>query len=272
MRILFLGDIMGRSGREAVLRHLPHLKSALDPDIIIVNGENAAAGFGITPDICRELYSAGVDCITTGNHVWGQKDLVKTIDKDPRLLRPLNYPEGTPGRGLVALEDRKGRKVVVASPQGRVFMDAVDDPFATLDKALRPWPLGSAVQAIVVDIHAEATSEKMAMGHWLDGRVSLVVGTHTHIPTADTQILPKGTAYHTDAGMCGDYDSVIGMGKANCIERFLRKTPVERMAPADQEGTVCGVWVETDDKTGLALRAEPVRIGPRLMSHVPVRG
>lgn len=269
MRVLFLGDVVGRSGREAVIRHLPRLRETLDPDLVVVNGENAAGGYGIQDKIAREFYEAGVDCLTTGNHVWDQKELVATIDRDPRLLRPLNYPEGTPGRGAVMLTTRAGRKVLVICLLARLFMDALDEPFNAVDRFLRAYRLGGGVDAIILDFHGEATSEKMAMGHFLDGRVSLVVGTHSHIPTADHQILPGGTAYLTDAGMCGDYDSVIGMKKELSVARFVRRLPTEKMTPAEGEATVCGVFVDTDDRTGLARRIEPVRIGGRLGQSLP---
>jgi metallophosphoesterase (TIGR00282 family) len=230
-----------------------------------VNGENAAAGFGITNKLAQDFYALGVDCITTGNHIWKQKELVSSIDRDPRLLRPLNYPDGTPGKGayMHALPD--GRKVLIANIMARVFMDPVlDDPFVIAEKLLAQHRLGSSAQAIFVDFHGETTSEKMAFGHVFDGRVSAVVGTHTHIPTADDQILPKGTAYVTDAGMCGDYDSVIGMKKELAIWKFTRKIPGERMAPAEDEATVCGVFIVTDDATGLAASIETLRVGGRL--------
>lgn len=270
MRLLFLGDIVGRTGRDAVLRHLPALRRDLDPDLVVINGENAAGGFGITDKIAREFFEAGVGCITTGNHVWDQRELIGTIDREPRLLRPLNYPEGTPGRGASLLQTRQGRKVLVINVMARLFMDALDDPFAAVERALRQYRMGGGVDAILVDFHGEATSEKMAMGHFLDGRVSLVVGTHSHIPTADAQILPGGSAYLTDAGMCGDYDSVIGMKKEVSIARFVRRLPTEKMVPAENEATVCGVFVETDDRTGLARRIEMLRVGGRLQAHMPI--
>ncbi|MBI1208117.1 MAG: TIGR00282 family metallophosphoesterase [Azospirillum sp.] len=269
MRLVFLGDIVGRSGREAVIAHLPRLKATLDPDLIVANGENAAGGFGITDKIAQDFYQAGVDCLTTGNHVWDQKELVGTIDRDPRLLRPLNFPDGTPGRGATLLGIRGGRKVLVANVMARLFMDALDDPFAAIDRVLRSYRLGGGVDAILIDFHGEATSEKMAMGHFLDGRVSGVVGTHSHVPTADAQILPGGTAYQSDAGMCGDYDSVIGMKKESSVARFVRKLPTERMTPADKEATVCGIFLETDDRSGLARRIDPIRLGGRLAQAMP---
>lgn len=269
MRVLFLGDIVGRSGRDAVIDRVGALRQRLAADLVVVNAENAAAGFGLTDKIARELYAAGVDCLTTGNHVWDQKELIGTIDRDPRLVRPLNFPDGTPGRGATLVQDRSGRKLLVVNLMARLFMDALDDPFAAIDRLLRQHRLGATVDAILVDFHGEATSEKMAMGHFLDGRVSLVVGTHSHVPTADLQILPGGTAYQSDAGMCGDYDSVIGMKKATAIARFVRKMPTERLSPAEGEATVCGLLVETDPASGLAVSAAPVRLGGRLAEAMP---
>ncbi|MEI8396972.1 MAG: TIGR00282 family metallophosphoesterase [Rhodospirillaceae bacterium] len=271
MRLLFLGDIVGRSGRDAVLAHLPDLRERLAPDLVIVNGENAAHGFGITAKIATELFDAGIDCLTTGNHVWDQKELVGAIEEFPRLLRPLNYSPGTPGKGAAVVSARDGRRVLVVCLMGRLFMDALDDPFPAIDRLLEHHRPGSdEIHAILVDFHAEATSEKMALGHHLDGRVTAVIGTHTHVPTADAVVLAGGTAYQTDAGMCGDYDSVIGMKKESSVYRFARRLPTDRMTPAEGEATVCGVLVETDDNTGLALRIEPIRIGGRLSRQVPV--
>lgn len=265
MRILFLGDIVGRSGRDAVEKHLPKLREKLNPDVVVVNGENAANGKGITDKICTQFYKIGVDCITTGNHAFDQGEIIATIDRDPKLLRPMNYPKGTPGRGhyIHALAD--GRKILIMNLMGRLFMDALDDPFALADEFLKNYVLGHGVQTIFVDFHAETTSEKMAFAHCFDGRVSAVVGTHTHIPTADAQIFAGGTAFQADAGMCGDYDSVIGMKKDVPILKFTRKMPTDRLTPAEGEGTVCGVFVETEDGTGRAVSIVPVRVGPRLL-------
>ena len=269
MRLLFCGDIVGRPGRAAVADHLADLRKRLALDFVVANGENAAGGFGITGKICQELFEAGVDAITGGNHIWDQREILSYINGEPRLLRPQNFPASTPGRGSGLFTAPKGRKVLVVSVMGRLFMDALDDPFACVERELAKHRLGAGAQAIILDVHAEATSEKMAMGHAVDGRVSLCVGTHTHVPTADTMILPGGTAYQSDAGMCGDYDSVIGMDKAVPIARFTRKLPTERLSVARGEGTLCAVFVETDDKTGLALRAEPVRVGGRLTETLP---
>jgi len=265
VKILFLGDIVGRAGRDAVVQYLPQLQKSLNPDIVIANGENAAAGFGITQKIARELFTLGIHCITTGNHVWDQRELIGQIDQEPNLLRPLNLTEGAPGRGYSVITTAAGQKILVINAMGRLFMDAHDDPFAVTNKLLGQYRLGQTVSAIFMDFHGEASSEKMAFGHFLDGRVSAVVGTHTHVPTADAMILPGGTAYQTDAGMCGDYDSVIGMKKDVPVARFTRKLPTDRLSPADGAGTLCGVFVTTQDQTGLALSIRPVRIGGRLI-------
>ncbi len=261
MRILFCGDLVGRAGRAAAVEMLPRLRRELALDFIVVNGENAAGGFGITEQICNQLYAAGVDVITTGNHVWDQKETLTFITRHPRLLRPENFPAGTPGQGHGIFEAPGARRVLVLNLMGRLFMDALDDPFAVVTERLAAYRLGESADAILVDFHAEATSEKGALGHFLDGKVSVVVGTHTHVPTADARILPRGTAYMTDAGMCGDYDSVIGMEKAVPIARFTSKLPTERMVPANGPATLCGLFVETDDRTGLALRAVALREG-----------
>ena len=267
MNILFLGDIVGRPGREAVLAAMPELKARLKPDFVIVNGENAAGGFGITAAIAEELYGAGVDCISSGNHWADQKEILAYGQAEDRILRPANYPAGTPGRGASLLQGAAG-SVLVVNVMGRVFMDALDDPFAAVERELAACPLGEAADAIVVDIHAEATSEKMAMGHFCDGRASLVVGTHSHVPTADAQILPGGTAFQCDAGACADYDSVIGMDKAEPLQRFTRKIPTQRYSPATGPATVCGVFVQTG-ANGLATCIEPVRFGGRLRPALP---
>lgn len=269
MRILFLGDLVGRVGRTAVIEQLPELVESNQLDFVIVNGENAASGFGITETILQDVLDAGADVVTTGNHVWDQRDTLVYIERQDRLLRPVNYPSGTPGRGAHLFTARNGARVMVANVMGRVYMDALDDPFAAIDNVINGCPLGDVADAIIVDMHAEATSEKQAMGHFLDGRVSLVVGTHTHVPTADHQILPGGTAYMSDAGMCGDYDSVLGMEKDEPISRFLRKIPSGRFTPASGEASVCGVAVEVDEGTGLALAVEPLRIGGRLSQVLP---
>lgn len=268
MRILYCGDIVGRSGRDAVIQALPGLRRDLALDFVVANGENAAHGFGITPKICEDLFAAGVDVVTTGNHAWDQREIIPFFESEPRLLRPLNYPKGTPGRGVGVFPAPRGRKVMVMQVMGRLFMDPLDDPFVAFEAELAKQRLGATVSAVVFDVHAEASSEKMALAHAADGRVSLTVGSHSHVPTADAQILPGGSAYQTDAGMCGDYDSVIGMRKDAAIARFVRKMPGERLSPADGDGTLCAVFVETDDATGLARRVSPVRLGGRL---APIR-
>ena len=268
MRLLVCGDVVGRSGREAVKAHVPRLRRELGLDFVVANGENAAGGFGITDKLSAELYAAGCDVITTGNHVWDQRELLGTIEGDPRLLRPLNLPAGAPGVGARVFDLADGRRVLVLNPMARLFMDAIDCPFAAVERELGLNPLGD-VQAVVIDFHGEATSEKQAMGHFADGRASMVVGTHSHVPTADARILTRGTAYQTDCGMCGDYDSVIGMQKQGAVARFVTKLPGERLRAAEGEGTLCAVYVETDDTSGLARRIEPVRLGGRLAEHLP---
>nr|WP_294529122.1 TIGR00282 family metallophosphoesterase [uncultured Rhodopila sp.] len=269
MRILFLGDIVGRRGREAVTSAVPLLRHDLRLDLVIVNAENASHGFGLTPDMARSLFAAGADVISLGNHAWDRKEIIPYIAETPRLIRPLNYPSGTPGNGSVLISLPDGRKALVMQTLGRLFMDPLDCPFRATGDLLTKYRLGASVHAIIADIHAEASSEKMAYGHIFDGQMSLVVGTHTHCPTSDNQILPGGTAFQSDAGMCGDYDSVIGMAKTGAMLRFWRKMPTERLAPADGAVTICGVMVETDDYTGLACRIEPLRMGGRLAPAVP---
>jgi 2',3'-cyclic-nucleotide 2'-phosphodiesterase len=268
MRVLLCGDVVGRPGREVVAAEVPRLRRALALDFVVVNGENAAHGFGITDRICAELYANGVDVITTGNHVWDRREIMAYIGGDPRLLRPLNFPPGTPGNGHGVYRLADGRAVVVANAMARLFMDAIDDPFAAVDRLLGAHPLGE-VAAIFIDFHGEATSEKTAMGHFCDGRASAVIGTHSHVPTADFRILEAGTAYMTDVGMCGDYDSVIGMRKEGAVARFVTKLPGDRLEVAEGHATLCAVLVETDDATGLARAVEPVRIGGRLAPHWP---
>ncbi len=264
MKLLFLGDVVGRAGRDAVVRELPRLRDRLSIDFAVVNGENAAGGFGITREICHDLFDAGADAITLGNHAWDQREALAFIDGEPRLIRPVNYPPGTPGKGVGLFATASGKQVLVMNALGRVFMQALDDPFAAVDRELSQARLREVADAVIVDIHAEATSEKMSMGHFCDGRASLVVGTHSHVPTADAQIFPGGTAYQTDAGACADYDSVIGMDKDEPLRRFTTGISQGRMSPANGPATVCGVYVETNDATGLAVRVEPVRVGGRL--------
>lgn len=269
MRFLFLGDIVGRPGRIAVQERLPALRLRWQLDCVVINGENAAGGFGITEAICDELLAAGADAVTLGNHSWDQREALVFIARQDRLIRPANYPPGTPGRGATIVEARNGARVLVVNIMGRIFMDALDDPFAAVERELAACPLGEVADAVIVDFHAEATSEKQAMAYFLDGRASLVVGTHTHVPTADTRILPAGTAYQSDAGMSGDYDSVLGMQKDEPVRRFLQKTPGARLEPATGPGSLSGVAVEIDDATGLARAVWPVRLGPHLSEALP---
>jgi 2',3'-cyclic-nucleotide 2'-phosphodiesterase len=269
MHILFLGDVVGRTGRDAVVAALSQLRADLRADLVVVNAENASHGFGLAPEMAREMFAAGADVITLGNHAWDRKEILPYIAETPRLLRPLNFPPGTPGAGSVVVPLHDGRKVLVLQAMGRLFMDALDCPFRGTAVELAKHRLGGTVAAVVIDFHAEASSEKMAFGHSFDGQASLIVGTHTHTPSADHQILPGGTAYQTDAGMCGDYDSVIGMLKDGAIARFWRKLPGERLHPAEGPTTICGVFVATDDATGLARRIEPLRLGGRLSQTQP---
>ncbi|MCW8087255.1 TIGR00282 family metallophosphoesterase [Sabulicella glaciei] len=269
MRILFLGDVVGRSGRDAVVTHLPGLRERLGAELVVVNGENASHGFGLSPDMARAFLAAGADVITLGNHAWDRREIIPYLEEQPRVIRALNFPPGTPGRGAVEVAVGDGRRALVMQVMGRLFMDPLDDPFRTVQSELAKHRLGVTIQAAILDIHAEATSEKQAMAHSFDGMLSLVVGTHTHVPTADHRILPGGTAFQTDAGMCGDYDSVIGMQKGGAALRFWRKMPGERLAPAEGEATLCGLFVETEDSTGLARRVSALRMGGGLEAALP---
>ena len=269
MRLLFLGDVVGRPGRQVVAELLPGLRQSWRLDCVVINGENAAGGFGITEAICDELLAAGADAVTLGNHSWDQREALVFIERQPRLIRPINYPLGTPGRGAALIETESGRRVLVINVMGRLYMDPLDDPFAAVDRELNACPLGTVCDAAIVDVHAEATSEKQGMGVFCDGRASLVIGTHTHVPTSDHRIMPGGTAFMSDAGMCGDYDSMLGMAKEEPLRRFLEKTPGTRLEAASGEGTLSGLAVETDDRTGLAIRVSPVRLGGCLEPVMP---
>jgi metallophosphoesterase (TIGR00282 family) len=268
MRLLFVGDVVGRAGRTLFLNQLPLLRAKWRLDFVIVNGENAAGGFGITEPICEEFLDAGADAITLGNHAFDQREALVYIERQPRLIRPANFPPGTPGRGANLIEAANGAKVLVVNMMGRVFMEALDDPFARIEQELAACPLGLACDAAAIDFHAEATSEKQAFGLFVDGRASLVVGTHTHTPSADHRILPGGTAYMSDAGMTGDYDSVIGMDKEEPLRRFTRRIPSGRFEPASGAATLSGVAVEIGPD-GLARKIAPVRIGGRLAPAEP---
>ena len=269
MRILFVGDVVGRAGRDVVASRLPGLRDRLNADFVVLNGENAAGGFGITEAIFDDFRNVGVDVVTLGNHAWDQREALVFIERAPELLRPLNYPPGTPGKGAGVFETASGKRVLVMNVMGVAKMEPLADPFAAVERELVACPLGEGADAILVDMHAELTSEKMAMGHYCDGRASLVVGTHTHVPTADTHILDGGTGYQTDAGMSGDYDSVIGMDKEEPLNRFIRRIPTGRFSPALGPATLCGVLVETDDATGLATKIGTVRVGGRLQETLP---
>ncbi len=269
MRILFVGDVVGRSGRTAIAEHLPGMIRDWALDLVVVNGENAAGGFGITEAIYQEFIDAGADAVTLGNHAWDQREALVFIERAPRLVRPANFPKGTPGRGTALVDTRNGKRALVINAIGRVFMTPFDDPFAVLNRELEACPLRDAADAIVVDFHCEASSEKQGIGFFCDGRASLVVGTHTHVPTSDHQILSGGTAFMTDAGMTGDYDSIIGMQKEEPLRRFTTGIPSGRFEPAHGVATLSGVAVETDDATGLALRIAPVRSGGRLEPALP---
>ncbi|WP_298215853.1 TIGR00282 family metallophosphoesterase [Acidocella sp.] len=269
MRLLLIGDLLGRSGREAALKHIPVLRARLRLDFVAVNAENASHGFGLAPEMAEALFAAGADVITLGNHAWDRREIIPYIATERRLLRALNFPPGTPGEGAYLATLADGRKVLTAQAMGRLFMEPLDCPFRAVEELLTRHRLGVTAQAILLDIHAEASSEKMAFAHAFDGRVSAVTGTHTHVPTADHQILPGGSAYVTDLGMSGDYDSVIGMQTGAALGRFIRKMPGEKLSPAEGEATLCGAFVETDDATGLARRISPLRLGGRLAPVMP---
>ncbi len=271
IRLLMLGDIVGRAGREMVLKKLPELRREWKLDCIIVNTDNASGGFGVTSEHCAALHAAGADVLAGGDHIWDQREMLGKIESMPYLLRPLNFPDHVPGRGQTLITTAKGANILIVHALGQVFLnDYLDSPFAAVDAALYPYKLGATVDAIIVDFHAEATSEKCAMGLYCDGRVSVVAGSHTHIPTADQRILPKGTAYITDMGMCGDYQSVIGFEEDGPLHIFTHKLRKTRMTPAKREATLCGFYVEIDEGTGLARKAEPVRIGGHLEASTPV--
>jgi hypothetical protein len=261
MRILFIGDVVGRSGRTIVMERLPGLVAAWKLDLVVINGENAAGGFGITETIYNEFLDAGADAITLGNHAFDQREALVFIERAPRLIRPLNYPKGTPGRGAALVDTKNGKRALVINAMGRIFMDPLDDPFAAIERELAACALKTGADAIILDMHCEATSEKQSMGFFVDGRVSLMVGTHTHAPTADHRIMPGRTAFVSDVGMTGDFESVIGMNKDEPLNRFLRKLPGSKFEPANGPATLCAVAVETDDATGLAARVGAVRLG-----------
>jgi 2',3'-cyclic-nucleotide 2'-phosphodiesterase len=260
IRLLFIGDVVGRSGRAALLEQVPLLRARWRLDFIIVNGENAAGGFGLTEAIFEDFLSVGVDAVTLGNHAFDQREALVFIERQTRLIRPANFPPGTPGRGATVVESESGALLLVVNVMGRIFMEALDDPFAAIKRELGACPLGEACHASVVDFHAEATSEKWAFGHFVDGRTSLVVGTHTHAPSADHRILAGGTGFISDVGMTGDYDSVIGMEKDEPLRRFTLHIPSGRFEPALGPATFCAVAAEIGPD-GLTKAIAPVRIG-----------
>jgi len=269
MRLLFLGDVVGRSGRDALAKKLPGLIDICGFDFVVVNGENASHGRGLTEGHFDEIKAAGADVVTLGDHAWDQRDTMSYIERENTLIRPINFPPGAPGRGAMLVEGRNGHQVLVVQALGRVFMNPMDDPFRGVEAAVADCPLGQVADAIIVDMHAEATSEKQGMAHFMDGRVSLVVGTHTHIPTSDHRILKGGTGVLSDAGMCGDYDSVIGVEADEPLNRFLTGVPRGRFAPAEGVASLSGVAIETDVKSGLCLSISPVRVGGALSEALP---
>jgi 2',3'-cyclic-nucleotide 2'-phosphodiesterase len=270
VRILFIGDVVGSAGLRAIAEHLPVVITEWKIDLAIVNGENSAEnGFGITTESYQWLVDAGADVVTLGNHSWHKKEALEFIERSPRLIRPINYLPNTPGRGMALVETKSGSQALVICALGRLFMEPVEDPFGMIDREIRNCPLLHSAGAIVVDFHGEATSEKQAAGNFYDGRISLLAGTHTHVPSADHRILPGGTAYMSDIGMTGDYNSVVGMRKDDPIRRFTRGIPPFRLEPATGTPTMSGVAVETDDATGLAIKVAPVRLGGVLERAVP---
>jgi metallophosphoesterase (TIGR00282 family) len=270
MRLLFIGDIVGKAGRRVVADLLPGLRERWALDCVIINAENSAGGFGITENILEDLIDAGADAVTLGNHAFDQKDALVFINRQPRLIRPLNFPKGTPGRGAALVRLKSGADVLVVNAMGRVFMTELDCPFRAIDNELTACSLKQGADAILIDFHAEATSEKQALGLFVDGRASVVVGTHTHTPTSDERVLPAGTAYMSDTGMTGDYNSVLGMDSEEPLNRFLTRIPRERFEPSNGPGTLSGLAVEIDDKTGLAAWARGVRIGGVLRASAPL--
>ncbi len=265
MKIFFLGDIVGKSGRLTVIKNLKGIIKRTKIDFVIVNGENAAdQGVGITEEISNDLFNSGVDVITTGNHVWDQKETINYIEREPRLLRPENLSKSSPGKGFGIYESKNGFRVGVLNLMGNIYMKKCDDVFETATMFKNKYKLKEDYDFLVVDFHGEITSEKMAMGHFFDGKATLVVGTHTNIPTNDVRILINGTAYQTDAGMCGDYDSVIGMDKKNSLNRFLKKNSTKHF-PAEGDATLSGLIVECNTYNGLADKAEPFIYGGKLV-------
>lgn len=268
MRILFAGDVVGKSGRNILFWALPKLREKLKPDAVVINGENAAHGFGLTPKMYHQFLEAGVDIVTLGNHTFDKKDIIPALESEPFLVRPLNYPENTVGQGFCIKTLANGKRLAVVQVLGHVFMRNSLNPFEILADWLHHYQRGKNYDALLVDVHAEATSEKVALGHFLDGQAGLVVGTHTHVPSADAMILAGGTGYMTDAGMCGDYYSVIGMEVKGALSRLLPNISNERLIPAEKEGTFCGVFADLDDETGLCREIFAVRVGAHLENTI----
>ena len=262
MKIIFIGDIVGRSGRDAVEKNILELKKKYFPDVIIANAENAASGYGLTKKIALELFQLGVNVITLGNHAWDQREMLSYIEECPKIIRAINYPKDVPGKGKYKLVLEDGRSIIIMQVMLRLFMGmSLDDPFALVKEKLQSEFIGSTCNAILIDMHGEATSEKNAFGHFVDGKVTAVLGTHTHIPTSDAKILQYGTAYQTDVGMSGDYNSVIGMDKENPIHLFTKSYRSEgRFTPANGKGKMCGVYIKSDDTTGLAEKIETFQL------------
>ena len=269
MNILILGDIMGASGREAIIKKLPNLIKQKKIDFVIVNGENAAdPGVGITKKNTEDFFRSGADVITTGNHVWDQKETMEFITSEKRLLRPQNLTEGSPGKGFGIFNSKNNKKVAVVNLMGNIFMKKCDDVFEAAKIFIQNVKLKRDADFIVVDMHGEITSEKMAMGYLFDGKVTMVIGTHTHVPTSDHRIMEKGTAYQTDIGMCGDYKSVIGMNRDNSLKKFLKDSTAKKHYPALGEATISGLMVKADEETGLAKNIEPIIIGGVLENRI----
>jgi len=261
MKILFIGDIVGKASRKKIKEIIPTLKSKYNTDMIIANGENATSGYGLSKKDAEELFSSGLDLLTLGNHAWDQRDMLSYIEENPKIIRALNYPDGVPGKGYYKFELLNGKKIIVVQVMLRLFMNlSLDDPFKSIIEFLQKEKLGSTCDAIIIDMHGEATSEKKAFGYYVDGQVSAVLGTHTHVPTADSVILPKGTAYQTDVGMSGDYNSIIGFDINNPIHGFVKGYRAEgRFTPATENITICGALIEIDINTGLAKNITPIQ-------------
>ncbi len=269
MNILILGDIVGPAGRKAVIEKLPGIIKKKKLDFIILNGENAAdPGVGITRKIVNDFFQVGADVITTGNHVWDQKEVIDFIDSENRLLRPENLVKGSPGKGYGIFKAKNNKKVAVINLMGNIFMKKCDDVFQEAKKLMQIIELKKDADFIIVDMHGEITSEKMAMGYFFDGKATAVVGTHTHVPTSDHRIMEKGTAYQTDMGMCGDYDSVIGMNRENSLKKFFKDPQASKHFPALGEATLSGLMITADDKTGLAKKVEPFILGKSLENRM----